>query len=70
MDFSEFILKIHEYDWGIAAFNTYNQNRINHCYMMVSEKGTNVKAIKIECSAYNLNEKLDQVLLEIQNRSK
>lgn len=67
MDFSKFILEILKYDFGIAAFNTYNQNEMSYCYMVVSEKGKNVRAIKVECLTLNLSKKLDEILLEIQN---
>lgn len=59
MDFQEFITKIQTLGYGVVAFNTYYQNQVNYCYIMIAEKGNTGRFHKREFTASELNQNLD-----------
>lgn len=62
MDMQTFIERIDTLGWGVGAFNTYHLNGVNHCYIMISEKGSRGRFLKEECIEYDLNETLQKTL--------
>ena len=54
MEFKEFIQKIEKYDFGIVSCNTYYQEGVNNCYMMIAKRGNNGKFYKREASVKDL----------------
>ncbi len=69
MDMQDFITKIHERNFGVASFNTYIHDDMNHCFIMVAERGYKGTFFKGECPYYGLNNMLKSLLIDI-DRSK
>lgn len=65
MDMQEFITEIHERNFGVANFNTYRHDGVNHCFIIVAERGNTGRFFKEECLYYNLNNMLKSLLKEI-----
>lgn len=70
MDMEEFIDKINERNFGVVSFNTYKQNGINCCYIMIAERGDNGWFMKRECYDYELNNTLEMMLDELKTMRK
>lgn len=69
MDMQKFIAKIHERNFGVASFNTYMHDGMNHCFIIVAERGNTGTFFKGECPYYNLDNMLKLLLIDI-DRSK
>lgn len=66
MDMQEFIAKIHERNFGVASFNTYMQDGVNHCFIIVTEIGNDGRFFKEECIDQKLNNTLQKMLDDIE----
>ncbi len=42
MDMQDFIFELDKLDSGIESFNTYMHNNLNHCFIMIAERGDTV----------------------------
>lgn len=65
MDMQEFVTKLHDRNFGVASFNTYTQEGMNHCFIMIAEKGDKGTFFKGECPYYNLNNMLKSLLRNV-----
>lgn len=66
MDMQEFIAEIRERNFGVVSFNTYIHDGINHCFIMVAEKGSEGKFFKEECVDNRLNETLQKIIIDVE----
>lgn len=65
MDMREFVAKLHDRNFGVASFNTYIQDNMNHCFIMVAERGNKGIFFKGECPYYSINNMLKSLLIDI-----
>lgn len=65
MDMQEFTMKVDEMGLGVV-YNTYRQYGINHCFVMVTERGSTGKFLKEECLDIELNSTLQKMLDDIE----
>lgn len=69
MDFIKFITFCNNYDFGVAAFNTYRVGNGIFCYLMISQKGLAGQFYKIECLLCDLDNELDKLSKVIKRRT-
>jgi len=69
MDFTEFITFCNNYDFGVAAFNTYHVGNGVFCYLMISQKGLAGQFYKIECALCDLDNELGKLSKVIERRT-
>lgn len=65
MDMRDFIAKLDNRNFGVVSFNTYIQDSMNHCFIMVAERGDKGMFFKRECPYYNTNNMLKALLMDI-----
>lgn len=66
MDMQEFTIKVYKMGLGVI-YNTYRQDGANHCFVMVTERGSTGKFLKEECLDIELNNTLQKILNDIKN---
>lgn len=65
IDMQEFILELDRRNFGIASFNTYIHDGMNHCFIMITERGNTGKFLKEECCDCDLNFTLQKMLDDV-----
>jgi hypothetical protein len=65
MDMEKFIAELHERNFGVVSFNTYIQNDINRCFIMIAERGSVCRFSKSECDDVDLNYTLQNMIVEV-----
>lgn len=65
MDMREFVAKLDNRNFGVASFNTYVQDGMNHCFIIVTERGDKGTFLKGECPYYNIDNMLKSLLVGI-----
>jgi hypothetical protein len=65
MDMEEFIAELHERNFGVVSFNTYMQNDLNRCFIMIAERGSTGRFLKSECYDVDLNYTLQNMIVEV-----
>jgi hypothetical protein len=64
MNMQEFVIELHKRDFGVI-FNTYIQEGVNYCFIIVTEKGNTGRFLKRECVDCDLNYTIENMLLDI-----
>ena len=69
MEMEKFITKISERNFGVVSFNTYMHDGINHCFIMIAERGNTGRFIKEECPNLDLNSTLQKMLDSLERNN-
>lgn len=69
MDMEKFITRISEKNFGVMSFNTYMHDGINHCFIMIAERGNTGIFMKEECLDIDLNNTLQKMLDSLERNN-
>lgn len=65
MDMREFITKLDNRNFRLANLHTYIQDDMNHCSIIVTERGDKGTFFKKDCPYYNIDNALKSLLVDI-----